>query len=295
MAYARIEYDLTDMPYRRVKRGMNWMCLLTGEPGSGKSYAALSTLHRLATRLKIPFDGWNICFDANVLKNRLEDIKPGTPLLFDEAGASFSARRSMSSGNVAMSTVLQTFRFLNIPLIWTVPHIAQIDINARRLMHGHMVALSWNKSTELTRVKYYNVVKPFAGDSDGDILRKYPRVKTEYGMAKIKNFYIQKPPDDLVEIYEDMARENKNFMIKHGKPAPDRYREPAELAEPDNPDVKPAKKYKILQTKKMLKEHLTPIADGGLGYTYQSLADMLGVHRATVARWVKYHGLVHKR
>jgi len=297
MSYQRVEFDLTDIPFNRVKRGMNWMCILTGEPGSGKSYAALSLLNRLSSRLGKKFTGWNICFDADILKSRLEGIAPGTPLLFDEAGASFSARRAMSQQNVAMSTVIQTFRFLNIPLIWTVPHIAQIDINARRLMHGHMVAKSWNKSTEETRITYYHIRTPHAGSQEQEIKRTLPRVRTGKSIAKIREFFIDKPPANLVDIYERMATANKNAMIKTGKPAPDMFAEQPEAKNKGVPsmNVRRYKRFPVLSNKRELMRllskqgEITPMGDEGCGLSARDLAAQIGCsHTAVYAAIRKY-------
>ena len=296
MSVPTVDYDVTDQAYRAIRGKKNFMMLLTGMPGSGKSYAGMSFCKRLSDRLGTRFDGWNICFSVESLINRLEEIKPGTPILFDEAGASFSSRRSMSQQNIAFSTIIQTFRFLHIPLVWTFPNWNQIDINARRLAHCHMVATGWNEATQLTRVKYLNIVHPpVVGNEAPDVIRKYPRVKVGGRVVKIKNIYVPKPEDLLVEEYEVMAAIQKRTLIKTNKTAPDPYMESLHRVKPvmdvGKPKVSGYLKYDLLHNKDVLIMHLKPEFAGGRGFTVAQLADTLKCDKSTIYKAIHKHGI----
>lgn len=220
----KLRFNPVDDGIARLNANRNWLVILSGDTGSGKSYLAMSMAAMIAKRLDTRFDGWNVCFSVDSLLNRLDGIQPGTPLVFDEGGASFGSRRSMSKGNVAFSTILQVFRYLRIPLFFTVPRWSQIDISARRLANAHCHLLGYNKKTGETKFKYWRLQRPPLS-SEEEILHTYPRVFHAGCFYKIETCTLPKPPDDVAFEYEEMAKIQKKSLILTQKPASDPYME----------------------------------------------------------------------
>jgi len=110
-------------------RNKNWLCVVCGETGSGKSYSAIS-FGSMIGRTFIVFTPLEFLELLNSGK-----IKKGDVIIFDEAGVGLSARRWQSEQNIVMGSVLQTFRHMNIAVIFTVPNLSFVDVQARKLFH----------------------------------------------------------------------------------------------------------------------------------------------------------------
>ena len=125
----------------RIKSNRNYIGLVAGDTGSGKSWSSI----RIAEMLSPSFTPDNIVFDTisfiRVLKRLTSQAGgKGQFIIYDEAGSDLSARRSMSETNVQMSAILEMLRFTLVNVLFTVPSVKQADINISRLAHGHIVA-----------------------------------------------------------------------------------------------------------------------------------------------------------
>jgi hypothetical protein len=187
---------------RTVNKNRNWLCIVCGETGSGKSYSAIS----LAKLIDKEFNIDKLVFKADDFLKLLNSgkLKRGDCIIWDEAGVGLPSREWYSISNKAIGYLLQTFRNLNLAVIFTTPNLGYIDNQARCLFHSYI------QTERIDYKKNIAVCKLFFVDVDskkGKVYYKYPRfnIQTPDGYSKmvvIKELYIDKPTDDLIKAYE---------------------------------------------------------------------------------------------
>jgi len=115
----------------RLKSGRNFLMLIHGPTGSGKSYLGL----RVCEVLDQGFNINRVLFDIDEFFRIVYKLPRFSFLLIDEVCSYLDARRFMSKVNILTSYVLETFRFKCINLVFTLPNIKMVDVNVRRLLH----------------------------------------------------------------------------------------------------------------------------------------------------------------
>jgi len=182
--------------------------MICGDTGTGKSFCALS----MAEKLDPTFNVNRIHFDHNQLLRAIRDSKPGEAHVMDEAGATFGARDFMSAGNKELSKIFQVFRYKNLYLIWTLPDMAMIDINARRLMHTYVETQKVDFKRKLTIVRWFQVL---IKRREGEIYYVLVRGKDKLGHRyKLDPVHIPKPSDALLVDYEVLKNSYFHKLIK---------------------------------------------------------------------------------
>lgn len=183
----------------RIKNRMNvlnknWLAIICGETGSGKSYSALS-LGAFIGKVHLVFSP----FEFLTLINSGKVIK-GDIIIFDEAGVGMGAREWQSVQNKLLGSVLQTFRNMNCGVIFTTPNLSFIDIQARKLFHSYFETLYIDYDKEETILKPYNIEVNSRYDK---IYYKKPRYTDHDGITyAIAQLSLPKPPKKIIEYYE---------------------------------------------------------------------------------------------
>lgn len=122
---------LLDYILQRVNaRNTNFMGIIVGEVGTGKSWSSIA----IAERLDPSFNVDRVYFDIKSLLKDLKSnkIKATQAVILDEAGVNASNRDSyMSDTNKVISFLNQTWRLKRIICFWTVPNISFIDKGTR--------------------------------------------------------------------------------------------------------------------------------------------------------------------
>lgn len=222
-------------PVELLKQKRNWLCLMCGATGTGKTYTAI----RMAEMIDPRFDVDRIAFSTGQLLDMFDTCKPREIVIFDEANA-WNARTSQTKENVEFSKVLAMLRFTLISIIFTLPHIGMIDINGRRLMHNYLYTIPINRSTapiylrDKSGVYWYNVESgrlPMGNQKDIPLKFKHPFVKGE----KISKVYFSLANPTLLEEYERRKRKWFNATLSlvrkgmaqraaiEGQPMPQKY------------------------------------------------------------------------
>lgn len=191
----------------KMRNNKNFLSVITGATGSGKSYSCL----RLAELWydyyfkDKPFLPENICFSVEDLVRRLRTgkLKKGDLLVVEEIGISANAKNFQSKTNKALQYILQSFRSLNILVLFNVPHFSFFDKTARMLMHSHI------QTSKIDTEKNICVLKPYflsISQNSGKIYSKWLRVKNvKTGqIIKITSLKLKKPSKELIKPYEDM-------------------------------------------------------------------------------------------
>ena len=190
---------------KRVHNNLNFLSILTGETGVGKSYNAL----RIAYEIDPEFNVYKQCAfsftefmravngfngDDEELKNKKYKV-----VVFDEVQTSVNKREWQSKVNKLFNYLISTFRHQNIIVLFTSPYSDFVDINTMKLMHAKFECKGWNnknKSSIRAKILQYN-----------DRLSKF----YEHSLYVIHNkkavkfsglWWLDKPPKHIYEPYE---------------------------------------------------------------------------------------------
>src|SRR3990167_991938 len=187
----------------RVKKRLydynqNWLCIVIGATGSGKSWLAI----RLAELLDSQFNKDNIVFAADSFLEFVQSyrMRKGSVIVWDEAGVSLSSRQSMTRINKAIGFYLQSFRSRNTALIFTLPSLAMLDRQARQLAH---VILETKRIDRQHNECIFKWLEVSTNPRSGKIYQKYPRIRKPDGiMQKVIQVRVGVPSLKLRRDYE---------------------------------------------------------------------------------------------
>jgi len=188
---------------RMMENNKNYLCVVTGATGSGKSYSCLR-LAELWYRFYFnnkEFPMENVVFSVEALVKRLNsgELKKGDFLIAEEIGIGANAKNFQSTTNKALQFILQSFRSLNIIVLFNVPHFSFFDKTARMLMHSHFQTLKIDKQREDCILKPYflNI-----SQQTGKIYSKWLRIKKNGVTTKITKLRLHIPTKELLKYYE---------------------------------------------------------------------------------------------
>jgi len=200
---------------RMMENNKNYLAVVTGATGSGKSYSCLR-LTELWYKFYFkdtPFPKENICFSVENLIGRLNsgELKKGDLLIAEEIGIGANSKNFQSKTNKALQFILQSFRSLNIIVLFNVPHFSFFDKTARMLMHSHLQTLKIDKQRDVCILKPYflNI-----SQQTGKIYSKWLRVKRKGLVVKITRIVFHKPSPYLLDAYEEMKEGFVRGLIK---------------------------------------------------------------------------------
>lgn len=194
--------ELVDYVKRKIfTKNENWLSVFTGPPGSGKSYSAIS----FAYKIDKTFTADRIIFTPNdflKLINELEQTKSkGKFIVFDEAGSGLNARKWQSLSNTIVADEIETFRYLNLGVIFTLPVFTFFDSKPRKLTNSLIRLENKNEDTKKATLRWSQIdVNP----KDGEIFfPDYVHPKTG---NPLKTLDIGMPPKEIYEPYEEKKR-----------------------------------------------------------------------------------------
>lgn len=205
------ENNLANKFFNKIKARMlfqnkNWLAVVCGETGSGKSYSALQMANIISPRgITIKR---NVVFNAVQFLNRInnpEGLKKGDIIIFDEAGVGMSSREWYSLQNKLFGSVLQTFRNLNVGVIFTTPNLSFIDVQARKLLHNYFETANIDYKEQIAYMKVYNIEHNSRYDKT---YFKHPRFQDSNGrIIKTRFLGLQKINEQLAKEYERVKSE----------------------------------------------------------------------------------------
>jgi DNA-binding CsgD family transcriptional regulator len=192
---------------RMIRKNKNFLNATLGSTGSGKSYFDLAVVNSwYLYNFKKPFPvETNCCFSIGELMKRLSDKNPKTKLvkgeilIFEEAGANMGSLDFQTRTSKIFGYVLQSFRSLNIGILFNLPTESMLNKNARLLLHSIFVMESidfkTNKSSAKVFFRQTNV-------TTGKCYNKYLRAKVFGRVRTVKKFFYSMPPKDIIDSYE---------------------------------------------------------------------------------------------
>ncbi|RYJ15014.1 zonular occludens toxin (zot) [Halogeometricum borinquense] len=200
--------------YRRVHEwNQNFMGVVVGETGKGKSYAAL----RLAEALYPDFDVDNVAFTLEEFFGLVEEDQPeGSVIVLDEAGVGASHRDWYDDAHQHLNYVLQTWRHQNRIAILTLPELDKLDPVARSRLHGYFEMIRINHDEEWSRAQFKRIkTNPRTGENH----YPYPRLRWDGTKRKYKGLTFGLPSVDLIGAYEERKEEFTDSLNKTAKEA----------------------------------------------------------------------------
>ena len=187
---------------RLHRRNENWMCVIVGETGSGKSYAAQRLAEVLDPGYSLERTGWNV---EEFLELANRDFEPGAIQVLEEAGVGAGNREWWSMANKVLDALTQTWRSINRGAIFTLPDLDLLDSHVRRRFHhiAVMEAKDEDKMVSRARLKYVQTNHEL-----GKAYRKYHRMYDEDGVyRKFSNIRFRLPSESLLADYEQAKAE----------------------------------------------------------------------------------------
>jgi len=198
-----MDYQIEKIRHRLLKKNKNWIAIIVGQTGSGKSLSAIS----LAAQIDSNFSIKRVVFNSRDFMRLLRApegsenyLEKGSCVVYDEAGVGAASRQWFSIQNKMLSFATQTFRARNVALILTVPDMNYVDSQIRGLIHTFIETIRINRAKRLCWCKWFWMQN---NPKMGKIY--YHSARTREG-KKIRLIGIKKPGAALVHAYEEKKR-----------------------------------------------------------------------------------------
>ncbi|HEA46687.1 MAG TPA: hypothetical protein ENH99_02805 [Candidatus Pacearchaeota archaeon] len=186
----------------RFKKNKNILLAMTGMTGSGKSYTSLRMCELYyQEKFNKPFQIENVCFSISELMKLLtsKTLKRGEMIILEEAGTSLNSLDYQNKVSKLFSFILQSFRSMNIGLIFTLPVLTMLNKSARMLLHAHYVTSGIDFYTKTCKIKpLYHQLNQERGKS----YWKFQRIKVNGEIHTIKRLNFLIPSKELRDAYE---------------------------------------------------------------------------------------------
>lgn len=173
--------------------------MIQGETGIGKSYVAL----RLGEIIDKNFSVDNVVFTPAEFSKLLEagTLKPGSVIIFDEAGVGMSSKEWATRSNKLISNITQTFRTNRLIVLFTLPSGRYLDSSIRNIFHAIIEPLGVEPGTTKNAFKLLKIEQNYRQNKTYYPYYRFKDSKTGrfYKYAIIR---IGKPTDKLCEAYE---------------------------------------------------------------------------------------------
>jgi hypothetical protein len=206
---------------RARKSDNNWIVLVVGAPGSGKSLWALQAgwLLDRGAHGEARFSMQNVVYTAKQFMTRInapENVKkPGRVIIWEEPYAAglkeggANSRQFMRKVNLQIATIFGTMRKNNHIIFLTLPLVGALDLQAREVCHG-MIWVKGNSGDLSWAVYNERTVNPF----NGKTYTKRLRFKVGGTPFDTMNILSPKPPQRLFETYKEISDLTKSVWAK---------------------------------------------------------------------------------
>lgn len=201
------EFFIQKYMQRRINQNKNFLGIICGTTGSGKSYSAM----RLGELFDPNFNIDRVVFKTEDFMKVVNDkkLKKGSVIIFDEAGVGLPAREWYSISNKLINYILQIFRYKNVIVLFTTPSLSFVDSQARNLFHAFF-------QTQAIDFRHKEVLlKPLFLQTDsfkGDIYKKYLRLYVNGKTHRLKRIRLGMPDKELIDAYEKKKTEFANWL-----------------------------------------------------------------------------------
>ena len=185
---------------------------IVGEPGSGKSYAALSFAEYIQPNFSA---NEQIIYHPVQLLKKIKEARENRykVLILDEAHATINARTWHSFINLATNMVLNTFRQLcRLNLFIVSPTINEVDVSVRRLLNYYFVV---ERTTNKYSIVYpYEISFNYLNLQQQEPYLKSPYINVNGHILVVKQFYVLEPSERIINEYENTAIKFKQELLE---------------------------------------------------------------------------------
>lgn len=203
----------------RIASNKNFLCAITGQTGSSKSYSAMSLMEIINSDKNPEELIKNICLTTRQFVERVNsgDLKAGDVIIWDEAGIGMNSKSWASIANKIINLILQTFRNMNLIIFFTLPHLSFLDSDSRKLLHSTIQTLKVDRSEKSATLKPLIIQ---VNQDTGKLYKKYLRVRGRNGkLAPVKRLKVYLASPKLLELYEAKKKQfthnlNRDIMNK---------------------------------------------------------------------------------
>lgn len=180
---------------------MHFMAAVVGREGSGKSWTAL----KIAELVDPSFNAQRVMFDPADFLKRLQEWKEsgetsGKAIVIDEAGVGVGVRSWYDKDQIKFNQVLQVIRDENMATLFTLPALGELDSMSRTRLHA-LIEMTDKEAGEWGELKWKNM-DPDRINETGTVYKKYPRMRVNGHVRKIKKLKYGPPSDELIAEYE---------------------------------------------------------------------------------------------
>ena len=204
----------SDPLIRQIQRrlrcdNLNYNIFVIGGNGTGKSWACQSIADMIEDG---HFDISRVAFSTAELYEILEKANPGQCIIAEETGLLADNRNFQDDINKQLSYMQQTIRMKNLCIIYNLPSAKWADIRLRSLAHLQIEMKGVNRAIEkgigTVKIIQYNfsLDKPYYHT---------PKIQREK-LKLVTSIQIPKPPQRLIEPYEQKKRELVDRVLKEG-------------------------------------------------------------------------------
>lgn len=143
-----------------------------------------------------------VCFGPDeFMTNVRSDLPLGSAIGGEEIGEWFGARNYKKTENIELSGVLQTFRDLQLAVLFSLPEKRMADKNARTMGDILIETMKINRKESYVECKIFYIE---TNSRTSESYEKFPVVTDDEGNKKtITRLRIYKPPEDFIIPYKE--------------------------------------------------------------------------------------------
>jgi hypothetical protein len=198
-------------------RNSNFILLVVGLPGSGKSYAALNLLYNLMVQLngKSKLTPENcmdrVVFSAIDFSKAVERFNAvGDVLIWEEAATieGANSRRFWEEKAIYISSLFQTMRFKNQVIILTLPSGLFLDKQLRMICHGTIIMQGHDEKRSWGKIRIHS----YSPEQNKTYMPSPRFVDENENIVKVGKVFFDLPPKWLIEKYEEKQQAWKRLL-----------------------------------------------------------------------------------
>lgn len=191
-------------------QNQHFMAAIVGREGTGKSHSALS----IASAVDPTFGAEDVFFNPERLLEAFDsdEYGRGNMIVLDEAGVGLGNRSWYDKEQILLNQTLQTVRDDNMGVIFTLPRLEELDSQTIGRLHAFVEMMDVYPDEGWAKAKWKNI--SMTRDGAGKTYKKYPRMRVNGIKKRITRFAIGKPPEDIVEAYEERKETFKDELYE---------------------------------------------------------------------------------
>jgi len=181
----------------RIRKNLNFIGVIFGSPGSGKTWSGCS----IAEQLDSDFDSTRLVMTAREMMALVNSgkLKKGSVVIWDEPQIDLSSRNWQNKTNKLMNYLFTTMRHRNWILLFCVPYPDFVDSSLKKMFHAQFECKKINYKEKFVKLK------PQLLQYNPRVPKFYnPRLITIYNgkRRKISFWEVPKPSKQLIKEIE---------------------------------------------------------------------------------------------